>query len=88
VLAPPAIEEDLSAPKRTSLDNDRPSKQWFCIHHQSAHIAKPMSGTYVSYVKDHQKESQFFKPNVIILPQRMYSILKPLLYNNKLFIFS
>jgi hypothetical protein len=77
---------DLSATTTTHLDDDSPSDQWFCIHRQSASIAKPLPCSYFADVEDHQEESRFFfKPNVVYLPETMNFILKPLLHNDKLF---
>ncbi len=81
-----AVEVDLLATTTTHLDDDSPSDQWFCIHRQSASIAKPLPCSYFADVEDHQEESRFFfKPNVVYLPETMNFILKPLLHNNELF---
>jgi hypothetical protein len=85
MLVRPTVEAYFQETTTTNVDNDTPTKQRFCIHRRSAPISKPLPGTYVSYVEDHQEDCRFFKPNVIYLPRTMNFILKPLLHNEEIF---
>ncbi len=60
MLVRPTVEAYFQETTTTNVDNDTPTKQRFCIHRRSAPISKPLPGTYVSYVEDHQEDCRFF----------------------------